>query len=104
MATKGSKPRHTPVRLSHRDATSNSTTKGRLTTGDIGVFAFTLSLILLGIFLAAYSDRPVFWLLVAPGPIAIGFTLIAFRRQGFGRRDRTTTMEKLSHSGERSGK
>jgi hypothetical protein len=58
--SKGSKPRHTPVGLSHRDATSNSTTKGRLTTGEIGVFAFTLSLILPGMFLAAYSDRPVF--------------------------------------------
>jgi 4-carboxymuconolactone decarboxylase len=54
-------------------------------TGDIGVFGFTLSLVLLGTILSAHSDRPVLWLLLGPGPIAIGFTLITFLRQGFGR-------------------
>jgi hypothetical protein len=73
-----------------------------LTTGGISAFAFTLSLIVPGIFFAAYSDRPVFWLLAIPGPIASGFALIAFLRRGFGRRDGTPPVEKLSHSGERS--
>jgi hypothetical protein len=46
-------------------------------------FSFVLMLLLLGLFMAAHSDRPVFWLLVGPGPLAIGFTLTTFIRRGF---------------------
>jgi hypothetical protein len=46
-------------------------------------FSFVLMLLLLGLFMAAHSDRPVFWLLVGPGPLAIAFTLVTFVRRGF---------------------
>jgi hypothetical protein len=46
-------------------------------------FSFVLMLLLLGLFMAAHSDRPVFWLLVGPGPLAIAFTLTTFVRRGF---------------------
>jgi hypothetical protein len=46
-------------------------------------FSFVLMLLLLGLFMAAHSDRPVFWLLVGPGPLAIAFTLATFVRRGF---------------------
>jgi len=46
-------------------------------------FTFVLMLLILGLFMAAHSDRPVFWLLVGPGPLAIGFTLTTFVRRGF---------------------
>jgi hypothetical protein len=100
----GSKPRQILVRSSHRGAASNSAIKGQWTIGDISVFGFTLSLVLLGTILSAYTDRPVFWPLVGPGPIAIGFTLITFLRQGFGRRDGIPAMEQRGRSGENSKK
>ena len=91
-------------RSSHRSATSNSAIKGPWTIGDICVFGFTLSLVLLGTILSAYTDRPVFWLLVGPGPIAIGFTLITFLRQGFGRPHGLSVVEKRGRSGGHSNK
>jgi hypothetical protein len=81
--------RGSPVRPDgggHRSATSNSAIKGRWTIRDISLFGFTLSLVLLGTILSAHTDRPIFWLLIGRGPIAIGFTLISFFRQGLGRR------------------
>jgi hypothetical protein len=52
---------------------------------DMSAFSIVLMLLLLGIFAAAYTDRPVFWLLMGPAPLAVGYTLITFFRQGFGR-------------------
>jgi hypothetical protein len=52
---------------------------------DMSAFSIVLMLLLLGIFAAAYTDRPVFWLLIGPAPLAVGYTLITFFRQGFGR-------------------
>lgn len=51
---------------------------------DMSAFSIVLMLLLLGIFAAAHTDRPVFWLLVGPAPLAVGFTLTTFLRQGFG--------------------
>jgi hypothetical protein len=82
LNSKGSKSSQILVRSSHRSAMSNSAVKGRWTTGDVSLFGFTLSLVLLGTILSAYTDRPIFWLLVGPGPIAVGFTLISFYRHG----------------------
>ena len=59
-ANKGSKSRQTLVRSSHWSAKSNSAIKGRWTTGDISLFGFTLSLVLLGTILSANTDRPIF--------------------------------------------
>jgi hypothetical protein len=53
------------------------------TNSDMGAFSFTLTLQLLGTIAAAHTDHPVFWLLVGPMPLAVGFTLITFVRQGF---------------------
>jgi hypothetical protein len=49
----------------------------------MGAFSFTLTLQLLGTIAAAHTDHPVFWLLVGPMPLAVGFTLMTFVRQGF---------------------
>jgi hypothetical protein len=49
---------------------------------DMSAFGFTLTLQLLGTIVAAHTTHPVFWLLVGPMPLAIGFTLITFARQG----------------------
>jgi hypothetical protein len=104
MATKVwfTKPRQILVRSSHRSATSNSAIKGQWTVGDIGVFVFILSLVLLGTILSAYTDRPVFWLLLRPGPIAIGFTLLTFLDKDSAGVTGTPAMEKRGRSGEHS--
>ena len=54
--------------------------KERWTTGDISGFGFAFTLVLSGAILSACSDRPVFWLLVGPGPIVVGLTFITFLR------------------------
>jgi len=54
--------------------------KERWTTGDISGFGFAFTLVLLGTILSAYSDRPVFWLLVGPGPLVVGLTVVTFLR------------------------
>jgi hypothetical protein len=58
----------------------NKAIKENWTTGDISGFGFAFSLVLLGTIVSAFSDHPVFWLLVGPGPLVIGLTLIAFLR------------------------
>jgi len=64
----------------------NKPIKENWTTGDISGFGFALSLVLLGTIVSAYSDHPVFWLLIGPGPLVIGLTLIAFLRHLFSAR------------------
>ncbi|MBV9733964.1 MAG: hypothetical protein JO275_14420 [Verrucomicrobia bacterium] len=61
----------------------NKAIKENWTTGDISGFGFAFSLVLLGTIVSAFSDQPVFWLLVGPGPLVIGLTLIAFLRHLF---------------------
>jgi hypothetical protein len=53
------------------------------TTGDISGFGFAFTLVLLATILSAYTDHPVFWLLVGPGSLVVGLTLIAFLRHLF---------------------
>jgi hypothetical protein len=62
------------------------------TANDLSVFGLTLTLVLLGTVLAASTDYPVFWLLLGPGPLAVGFTVITFLRQGFGRHHSSSTV------------
>lgn len=52
------------------------------TNRDMSAFSFTLALQLLGTIAAAHTAHPVFWLLVGPMPLAVGFTLVTFIRQG----------------------
>jgi len=68
----------------------NKPIKENWTTGDISGFGLAFSLVLLGTIVSAFSDHPVFWLLVGPGPLVIGLTLIAFLRHLFGVRRELT--------------
>jgi hypothetical protein len=61
----------------------NKPIKENWTAGDISGFGFAFSLVLLGTIVSAFSDHPVFWLLVGPGPLVIGLTVIAFLRHLF---------------------
>jgi hypothetical protein len=54
-------------------------------TGDLSVSSIVLTLVLLGTIVAGNTDHPIFWLLIGPAPLGIGFTLITFLRQGLGR-------------------
>jgi hypothetical protein len=72
----------------------NKPNKENWTTGDISGFGFAFSLVLLGTIVSAYSDHPVFWLLVGPGPLVIGLTLIAFLRHLFSVRRGLTVQGK----------
>jgi len=56
-----------------------------------------LALVVVGVIVAAHTDRPVFWLLIGPTPVAVLHTTRKFllkravRREGllmFGERDR----------------
>jgi hypothetical protein len=51
-------------------------------SGDMTVSCFTLTLLLIATITAAYTDRPLFWLLLGPVPLAAGFALIACFQQG----------------------
>ena len=70
-------------RWSHRDE-MNKPIKDTWTSGDISGFGFAFALVLLSTILSAYSDRPVFWLLVGPGPLVVGLTVITFLRYTIG--------------------
>jgi hypothetical protein len=67
------------------DPAKNATAPKRcgLTKGDMSALSFTLTLLLLGTIAAANTNRPVFWLLIGPAPLAAGFMLLAFFRKGF---------------------
>ena len=67
-------------------AAMNKPIKEGWTTGDISGYGFALTLVLSGTILSAYSDRPVFWLLVGPGPLVMGLTF-----------DRFSAIQKIRH-------
>jgi hypothetical protein len=48
---------------------------------DLTVSGFFFALVLVGVILAAYTDRPVFWLLMGPAPLAVLHTIRTFLRQ-----------------------
>ena len=48
---------------------------------DLTVSGFVFTLVLAGAILAAYTDRPVFWLLIGPAPVAVLHTIKTFLRQ-----------------------
>ena len=51
------------------------------TKRDMRAFGFTLTVLLLGTIAAANTNRPVFWLLIGPAPIAAGFTVLRYIRK-----------------------
>ena len=48
---------------------------------DLTVSGFVFALVSVGVILAAYTDRPVFWLLIVPTPVAVLYTIRTFLRQ-----------------------
>jgi hypothetical protein len=48
---------------------------------DLTESGFVFILVLVGAILAAYTERPVFWLLIGPAPVAVLHTLRMFLRQ-----------------------
>jgi hypothetical protein len=48
---------------------------------DLTVSGFVFTLVLLGVILAAHSDRPVFWLLIGPAPVAVLHAIRTFLGQ-----------------------
>jgi hypothetical protein len=57
------------------------------TKRDLTVSGFILALVLAGVVVAAHTDRPVFWLLIGPTPIAVLHTTRTFLRQRVTRRE-----------------
>jgi hypothetical protein len=47
-------------------------------TRDLTVSSFMLALVLVGVLLAAHTERPVFWLLIGPTPLVILHTIRTF--------------------------
>jgi hypothetical protein len=58
---------------------------------DLTVSGFFFALVLVGVILAAYTDRPVFWLLMGPAPLAFLHTIrtllrhLSRRQEGWSR-------------------
>src|ERR1700744_3015801 len=53
---------------------------------DLSVYSFVLALVAVGVLLAAYTDQPVFWLLIGSVPLGVLHTLGAFLRLRVNRR------------------
>jgi hypothetical protein len=60
-----------------------SSNRSHWTREDMGTLSFTLTLLLLGTVAAAQTDQPALWLLVGPGPLAVGLVAAAFFRRRF---------------------
>ena len=54
---------------------------------DLTVSGLVLALLFSGVVTAAYTDQPVFWLLVGPAPFAVAYTLRTFLRRPLVRRE-----------------
>jgi hypothetical protein len=82
---------HLSEQLTHareifRYATRNLMTQRgpRCGGSDMNVSSVIFTLVLLGTILAGHTEHPVFWLLVGPAPLSIGFTAIIVLRRGVG--------------------
>jgi hypothetical protein len=49
--------------------------------------AFVFTLVLVGVTLAAYTDRPIFWLLIGPAPVAVLHAIRMFLRRQLTRQE-----------------
>jgi hypothetical protein len=68
----------TPVRS--RARTAIPTIESGQTKRDLTVSSFMLALVLVGVIVAAHTDRPVFWLLIGPTPFVVLHTTGTFLR------------------------
>ena len=69
-----------------RDLTRNRKQRSDRRKSDMTNSCFTLTLLFIATLVAAYTDRPAFWLLMGPVPVATGFAMIAFLQPKLGRR------------------
>ena len=69
----------TPAR--GRTRTAIPTIESGQTKRDLTVSSFMLALVLVGVVVAAHTDRPVFWLLIGPTPFALLHTTRTFLRR-----------------------
>jgi len=53
---------------------------------DLTVSSFVLALVSVGVLLAAYTDQPIFWLLIGSAPLAVLHTIRTFLRLRVNRR------------------
>jgi hypothetical protein len=79
-------------RCTHRLVSNR--TRTAIPTGELGqskrdltVSSFVLTLVLVGAILTAYTDQPIFWLLIGPAPIAVLHAILTFLRQRLRRRE-----------------
>jgi hypothetical protein len=63
--------RRAPTPVRSRTRTPIPTKESGQPKRDLTVSSFILALVLVGVILAAHSDRPVFWLLIGPVPFAV---------------------------------
>ena len=54
---------------------------------DLTVSGFVVALVSVGVILAAYTDRPIFWLLIGPAPVGVLQTIRTFLRQRLRRQE-----------------
>jgi len=66
--------------------TAISTSRPRQMQRDLTVSSFVLALESVGVLLAAYTDQPVFWLLIGSAPLGVLHTIRAFLRLRVNRR------------------
>ena len=74
-----------PVR--NRKRTANPTKESGQSKRDLSVPSFVFTLVLVGAILAAYTEQPIFWLLIGPAPVAVLHTIVTFLRQRLRRRE-----------------
>jgi len=67
--------------------TAISTSRPRQMQRDLTVSSLVLALVSVGVLLAAYTDQPVFWLLVGSAPLGVLHTIRAFLRLRVNRRE-----------------
>ena len=70
--------RCTPGRFRDRTRTAIPTRESGQTKRGLTASGFVLALVLVGVIVAAHTDRPAFWLLVGPAPFAVLYILRTF--------------------------
>jgi len=73
--------RYTRTPVLSQKRTVGPTIGSSKTKRDLTVSSFIVALVLVGFILAAHTDRPVFWLLIGPTPLAVLHTARMFLRQ-----------------------
>jgi hypothetical protein len=65
----------------NRTASALGTSQPDQMQRDLTVSGFVVALVSVGVILAAYTDRPIFWLLIGPAPVGVLQTIRTFLRQ-----------------------